>query len=236
MSSSPVQTTLHDDVAVIRMDDGKANALNPAMLTALAEALDRATREASAVVLTGREGRFSAGFDLKIMTSGPDAARALVTAGCEAVLRLYEHPQPVVVACSGHAIAAGAVLLLTGDLRVGVEGPYQAWLNEVAIGLPMPLFVSELARERLARPAFVRATLLASPFAPAEALAAGFFDRVVEESALLDEAIAAARELSKLPARAYESTKRSLREVFVSEVRATLNDDLDRVFRAFGPA
>ncbi|MCA9611988.1 MAG: crotonase/enoyl-CoA hydratase family protein [Myxococcales bacterium] len=227
-------TTLRDDVAVIRMDDGKANALSPAMLTELSAALDAARESAKAVVLAGRQGRFSAGFDLKIMTSGPDAARELVTTGCETVLRLYEHPQPVVVASTGHAIAGGAVLLLAGDLRLGAQGAYQTQLNEVAIGLPMPLFVSELARERLARERFVQATLLAQPMNPDQAAAVGFLDRVVEEESLLDEAVASAAKLAELPSVAFSVTKRSLREVLVNEVRATLSDDLDRVFAAFG--
>ena len=234
MTQSIVTTTFRDDVAIIRMDDGKANALSPAMLTGLAEGLELAASRARAVVLTGRAGRFSAGFDLKIMTSGAEAARALVTAGCETVLRLYEHPQPVVVAATGHAIAGGAVLLLAADLRLGAKGAYQCWLNEVAIGLPMPLFVSELARERLARERLVQATLLASPFTPEQAVSVGFLDGLVDEETLLDEACAAAAKLAELPARAYAVTKRSLREVLVNEVRATLNDDLDRVFAAFG--
>lgn len=234
MTQTLVTTTFRDDVAVIRMDDGKANALSPAMLTGLAEALEQAASKARAVVLTGREGRFSAGFDLKIMSSGPEAARELVLAGCETVLRLYEHPQPVVVAATGHAIAGGAVLLLAGDVRLGAKGPYQVWLNEVAIGLPMPLFVSELARERLARELLVQATLLATPFDPERAVTAGFLDATIDGAMLLDEACATAAKLAELPSKAYALTKRSLREVLVSEVRATLNDDLDRVFAAFG--
>lgn len=230
-----VTTTFRDGVAVIRMDDGKANALSPAMLAELDQALDRAVTEAKAVVLIGRPGRFSAGFDLKIMKSGVEAARALVSKGCETVLRLFEHPQPVVVACSGHAIAGGAVLLLAADLRLGAAGPYQAWLNEVAIGLPMPHFVSELARERLARPRFAQATLLATPFDPDAAVDAGFLDAVVPEEVLLDQAWAAAAKLAELPASTFAVTKRSLRAPVASQIRATLRDDLDQVFAAFGP-
>ncbi len=230
-----VTTTFRDGVAVIQMDDGKANALSPAMLTELDQAIDRAAVEANAVVLTGRPGRFCAGFDLKIMKSGVEAARSLVTTGCETVLRLFAHPQPVVVACSGHAVAGGAVLLLAADLRLGAAGPYQAWLNEVAIGLPMPLFVSELARERLVRARFTQATLLATPFDPGAAVDVGFLDAVVPEEALLDQTCAAAAKLAELPASTFAVTKRSLRAPVVSQIRATLHDDLDRVFAAFGP-
>ena len=142
---------LESGVAVLTFDDGKANALSPSSLTTLSNLLDRCAEEANSVVLVGREGVLSAGFDLKIMTSGGEAAAGLVTQGCNVLLKLYEHPQPVVIASPGHAVAGGAVLMLCGDHRVSAEGDYKIGLNEVRIGLPMPIFVSELVRERVTR-------------------------------------------------------------------------------------
>src|SRR5699024_8568125 len=101
-----------EGIAVVRMDDGKANALSHRMLEELEAATTRAIEGARALVLTGREGRFSAGFELQEMMAGIDRARALVTRGGELLLRLYMAPLPVVVACSGHALAGGALLVL----------------------------------------------------------------------------------------------------------------------------
>ncbi|MFT5353827.1 MAG: enoyl-CoA hydratase [Polyangiales bacterium] len=224
-----IRFELQDEVAVIHLDDGKANALTPGTLTALTSALARAREEASAVVLVGRPGRFSAGFDLKIMGSGADAATALVKTGCDFFMGLYAHPQPVVAACTGHAIAGGAALLLCSDHRVGTEGDFSIGFNEVKIGLPMPVFISELARERLARTSLCGATLLARTFSPAEALVAGFLDEVTAPDDLLATSITRAKALARLPANAYASTKRSLRGPLISHVRATLEDDMARV-------
>ena len=185
-----IRFELNDGVAVIHLDDQKANALTPVTLSALTDALARAKKDATAVVLVGRPGRFSAGFDLKVMSSGPDAATALVKTGCNFFMELFAHPQPVVAACTGHAVAGGAAMLLCADYRVGVEGDFSIGFNEVKIGLPMPIFISQLARERLSRTSLCDATLLARMFSPAEAVTAGFLDEAVAPDELVSKSIA----------------------------------------------
>ena len=123
-------TEIRDDVAVIALDDGKANALSPDMIAAIHGALDVAEKEAKAAVITGRPGRFSAGFDLKVLGGGElEAAVSLVTAGGELFLRFLEFPLPIVVGCTGHAIAAGAIALMTADYRVGARGDFKIAMN-----------------------------------------------------------------------------------------------------------
>ncbi len=226
---SHVTFDLRDKVAVLTMDDGKANALGHPMMDALDEALDRAEREASAVVLAGRRGRFSAGFDLAEMMGGADKARAVVTRGADVLLRLYMLPRPLVVACTGHALAGGALLVLTGDHRVATRGPFRIGLNEVALGLPVPTLAMELARDRLSPAHLTAATLFADVADPERALPAGWVDELADEGALLDAALAAARRLAALPADAYAKTKASLRRRTVSYVRETLAEDLERL-------
>ena len=131
MVAGTVRYELRDTVAVITMDDGKANALSPAVIEMLHACLDRAEREAAAVLLTGRDRRVSGGFDLKVMTSSLENMRTLVTAGAELLLRLYLFPRPVVVACNGHALAMGALLLLVADARIGAAGDFKIGLNEI---------------------------------------------------------------------------------------------------------
>src|SRR4051812_42621514 len=100
------------------MDDGKANALSAEMIDALLSALERAEREASAMILTGRPDRFCAGFDLRVMMSGPAAAAELLRRGADLLMKLYGATIPLIVACSGHALAGGALVVLTGDYRI----------------------------------------------------------------------------------------------------------------------
>ena len=230
MTASPATLELSDEVAIVRMDDGKANALGPAMLDALDAAFDRAEREAKAVVLAGRPGRFCAGFDLKHMMAGPESARALVTRGADVLLRMYAHPQPVVVACTGHALAGGALVVLCGDVRLGTAGEFKLGLNEVAIGLPLPILAIELARDRLDPRHLTEATLLARQFDPEAARDAGYLDHVVPADQLLPRALEEARRLAGLGSVPFAASKRALRRDTIRHIRDTLEENI----REFG--
>jgi enoyl-CoA hydratase len=222
----PLTTTIEDGVAVVRFDDGKANVLSHAAIDAFEAALDRAEVEARAVCIVGREGKLSAGFDLSVMTSGPDGARELVSRGAELLMRLYMHPQPVVVAVTGHALAAGALLALACDVRIGADVPAKIGLNETSIGMPLPLFATELARDRLSPTAFVRATLAAEIYDPEGAVQAGYLDRVVPLDEVVEAAIAEANRLSAYRAGAYARSKEVLRRPTVDRIRAGTAADL----------
>jgi enoyl-CoA hydratase len=226
---SQVDYQSQDHIAVLRLDDGKANALSHASMDALEAALARAESEARAVVLTGRAGRFSAGFDLQEMTGGVERARALVMRGADLLLRSYVLPMPMVIACTGHALAAGALLLLTGDYRLAARGPYRIGLNEVQIGLPVPVLAMELARDRLNPMHLTAATLFATIADPEQGLARGWVDELVEDAELLDRAVAQARRLAELPKDAYAKTKLALRERTVRYIRETLASDIERL-------
>lgn len=225
-----VNYELSGNVAILRMDDGKANALSDAMMDALDAALDRAEKEAAAVVLTGRSGKFCAGFDLRQMMAGVDQARALVSRGAKLLLRLYGLPLPLVVACTGHALAGGALVLLTGDHRVAVRGPFRLGLNEVQIGMPVPILAMELARDRLEPRHLLRSTLFATIVEPEAGLAAGWVDQLVDdEAALAAAALAEAQRIAQLPRDAYAKTKLALREKTIRYVRDTLEADMLRL-------
>ncbi len=217
---------LDDGVAVLTLDDGKANAISHATLEQLDAALDRAEAEARALVLAGRDGRFSAGFDLAAMTAGTDSMRSLVVPGARLMMRLYGLGLPTVAAGTGHAIAAGALLLLVCDHRIGAEGTAKIGLNEVAIGMALPVFAVELARARLAPAHFGPATMGAHIYDPAGAVAAGYLDRVVPAGDVVDEAVAEAARLGELRAGAYARTKEVARSQLIGHVLATLEDDV----------
>jgi enoyl-CoA hydratase len=226
---SHVTFELRDKVALVQMDDGKANAMSYALMDALEGALDRAEREAAAIVLTGRRGRFSAGFDLAEMMTSIDRARALVTRGADLLLRLYALPLPLVIACTGHALAGGALMMLTGDVRVATRGAFRIGLNEVQIGMPVPVLAMELARDRLRSEHLTAATLFANVVDPEGALVAGWVDELVAEEGLLDTALGHARKLAALPRDPYARTKLALREKTIRYVRDTLADDMKRL-------
>ena len=229
--SEHVSSTLIGDVLHIAIDDGKANALSHAVIDAIGATLDRLSPDTKAVVLSGRPGRFRAGFDLSVMNGGIDAVRALVRAGAELSMRLYELDRPVVIACTGHALAAGAILLMSADVRVGAEGAFKIGLNEVAIGMPVPVFAAELARDRLSRRHLTAATSLATIYDPAGAVDAGYLDAVVAPDAVLDEALARAAALAAAcNRRAFAATRERMRGAIAAHVRATLDADIGAFF------
>lgn len=226
MSDPSPHWRIDDGVAVITLDDGKANAISAAVLDGLHAGLDQAEAEGRAVVMAGRPGRFSAGFDLAAMTESPESMRSLVSAGARFLMRLYGFPQPTVVACTGHALAAGALVLLAADTRIGADGDFKIGLNEVGIGMALPLFAVELARDRLTSSELGPATMQARIYPPQAAADAGYLDRVVAPHAVIEEAMAEAQRLAALHTGAYARTKQTARQDVIAHILDTLDADL----------
>ncbi len=220
-----VSYELGDGIASISMDDGKVNALSLGMLAELDAALDQAGDDGAAVVITGRSGVFSAGFDLKVLRSGGEAARTMLRQGFELAERLLCFPAPVVVACSGHALAMASFLLLSADYRIGADGPFKIGPNEVAIGMVMPLTAVELCRQRLTPAHFNRAVANAEIYGPAGALEAGFLDRVVPAGDLAGTALEVAGALAALDRQAHAATKLRVRDQALAAIRAAIAAD-----------
>ena len=202
-----VNYQLDDGVATITISNGKANALSPAVFDALNLALDRAEKDRAVVILTGQPGIFSGGYDLKEMQKGPDEATAMVTTGSRFTRRLAAFPMPIIGACSGHAIAKGAFVLLSVDYRVGIEGSFKLGLNEVAIGMTMHHAGIEIARHRLAPAHFYRSVVNAEIYGPAGAVEAGYLDEVVAPDQLMARANELARQFRQLNLKAHAQTK-----------------------------
>ena len=221
---------LQDPIATITMDDGKMNALSSDMLAQLEAAFDRARGDRAVVILTGREGVFSAGFDMRVLTAGGRDAHAMLRMGFELAERILSFPTPVVVACGGHALAMGVFLVLSGDYRVGALGAHRIGANEVAIGITMPFFGIEICRQRLAPAHFHRAVINAEFYRPEDAVAAGFFDRVVPAAELQVVARSIATDLAKLDAEAHAATKLRARHQALTAIRAAIEAD-DAAFR-----
>lgn len=222
-----VSYTCTGQIATITMDDGKVNVFSIAMLKELHEALDAAERDEAVVVLAGRPGSFSAGFDLKVFAGGvAHEVVELLTLGATLAERLLSFPTPVVAACSGHAYPAGAFLLLAADERIGVDGPFRIGLNEVRIGLTVPGFAIELARHRLQPAFFDRTVVNATMYGPQEAVTAGFLDRVVDPEALAEAAESAAEALAELDPAAHVATKLRARAPALEAVRGAIEGEL----------
>ncbi len=215
-----------DSVATLTMDDGKVNAISRAMLAELNAALDRAIADGAMVIMTGRTGVFSAGFNLKELGGGGPVTRELLIDGFKLAERLLSFPTPVVIACTGHAMAMGVFLVLSGDYRIGADGPFKIVANEVAIGLTMPHTATEICRQRLTRTHFNRAVITAELYTPERAVVAGFLDEVVPPADVERVARDAAARLCALNLPAFKATKlRARADTLAAVARAIELDD-----------
>ncbi|BAU74997.1 crotonase/enoyl-CoA hydratase family protein [Metapseudomonas furukawaii] len=223
--SELISYQLEDGIATLTLCNGKVNAISPDVIAAFNAALDRAEQDRAIVIITGQPGILSGGYDLKVMTSGPQNAIALVAAGSTLARRMLAHPYPIIVACPGHAVAKGAFILLSADYRIGVEGPFSIGLNEVQIGMTMHHVGIELARDRLRRSAFHRSVINGEMFDPQAALDAGFLDKVVPQEQLLEAARGAATQLKKINMTAHRNTKLKVRKALLETLDAAIELD-----------
>ncbi len=207
---SGLTLVIGDGVAQITLDDGKVNALSERMLEALLAAIDEAAQADRALLITGRPGCFSGGYDRKLIAAGGPACDAMRAAGDRLTVALLDYPAPLVIASSGHAMAKAAFMLLLADYRIGTTGEFRVGLNEVAIGMTMPDSALPQARARLATPWLNRCALQAEVLAPELAVQAGFLDELQPPEQLLERAQQKVRQLAALDRTAYRETRRLL--------------------------
>jgi len=214
-----------DGVATLTMDDGKANAMGPAMQAALNAALDRAEADKAIVVLTGRPGVFSGGFDLSVFKAGDALVTfQMLTGGAQLAKRVLSYPHPVIAACSGHAMAMGLFLLQCADVRIGLNAGATFQANEVLIGMTLPYFALEALRERVATPHLhLVGTGLA--YGGAAAVQAGLLDEAVAPDALAAAVQAQVDRLKKAHPASFTATKQRLRAGVLGALPAAIEKD-----------
>jgi enoyl-CoA hydratase len=185
----------------------------------LRSAIATASGQGRPLVITGRDGCLSAGFDLAVVNGGEeDRITALFTEGAELYGAIVAAPIPVIVSCTGHALAGGALLLLSADYRIGRDGTYRLGLNETRIGLALPNFAVTLATHRLERRFLTAATMFEEVVPPERAVDMGYLDESVDDP--LSRACALAQELASLPQEAFATTKRRIRRALQQELEA----------------
>jgi len=220
-----VTLDVKDGIAVITMDDGKANAINPPVIEAWNAVLDavEADRSVKALVVTGRPGKFSAGFNLRyFMGHSMEENHALVHSGGLVANRIFRLPIPVVAAVSGHAIAMGVFLVMACDHRIGIPGDYKIGANETVNGMVIPRFAMALLKHRLKPNDLDAAALMGRLYTPTDAVEVGYLDAVVEPERLMDTAMQSARELGEYSPDAYGGNKHLAREAVYAEMAESL--------------
>ena len=208
MTDQLATLTTEGDVSIITLDDGKANVFSSAMSSTINQLLDEVPNDKGALLITGRQGLLSGGFDLKTMTGGEakDIIEMTVN-GFKLLARIYGFSRPVVVASSGHAIALGAFLLCCADYRVGAKGKYLVQANEHRNNMSIPIPILEISKSRISKRHWHRAILNAEAYPIDQSVEAGYLDEVVDEGDLMKRAMEVAADLATLGHPHYQMTK-----------------------------
>ena len=213
--------TNDENVSIITLDDGKVNVFSPTMIEEVSNLLDKVPTDKGSLLIVGREGIFSAGFDLKVLMSGDsEKAVGMLRSGFEMLSRIFSFPRPVVAACSGHAIALGAFLLCSCDYRVGTKGKFQIGANEVRNNMIVPTPILELAKFKLAKNHKQRALLNGEMYLIEDAVAPGYLDEVVEPDKLIETATIKAKDLATLGHPFYHQTKQLDQEEVIKKINS----------------
>ena len=228
-----VKTEMRNGTCVLRIDHGKPNSISAAVANELMSGLATAEESADAIVILGRAGMFSGGFDLPTMGKGRDAVREMLTAGAKLLMAIYDHPKPVVIGCAGHAIAMGAFITMAGDMRIGAIGDFKIGMNETAIGMTLPTFGLELARARLSKRHFDRAIVQSTIYDPQGAVDAGILDEIVPPDQLESACFESADRLAQLKQPAFCNNKRLAHAETHELIVSTLEENLDGMMGAF---
>lgn len=223
--STKVTTAIEGGVARITMDDGKVNAMSTPMMDEINQALNAAEAAGAIVVLAGRTGIFSAGFDLSTFKRGREATLEMLRAGAGLIQRLLAFPRPVMTVCTGHAYPMGAFLMMSADVRFGLDGAWRIGMNEVAIGLTVPKFAIELARHRLTPPGFA-AISSAAMFAPTDAMRLGYLDQVLPSTLLASAIEEEVTRLCALDMPSFAATKARINEHALQAIGAALDREI----------
>jgi enoyl-CoA hydratase len=226
MSDKIATLTSKDDISIITLDDGKANVFSPKMIQDVNECLDKVPTESGALIITGRDGMFSAGFDLKIISSGDmQATMDMSLSGFKLLSRIFSFQRPVLAACSGHGIALGTFLLCCCDYRIGVKGDYMIGANEMRTNMVIPIPILELISHRVTASHKYRAILGAEMYSIQSGVEAGLIDEIVDSKDLMEAAMLKAKDLASMGHPSYTLTK----ELFIREPLQKINDAISDI-------
>ena len=218
---------MHENIAVITIDDGGKNVINHEVLEDLEAAFDKAENNGTgAIVLKGRQGCFCAGYDIAVRITGndPEAAARLGKRGARLARRIYGSKLPVIGLSEGHALTIGALWLACSDFCIAESGTFKYVMKEVALNVPLTDWVLGPLRDKLDTRHHVSALLHSMVYSPEGALEAGFVDQLVSASEGLNSALQKAAALAELPAPAYQQTKLAMRKNNLESMDAFLDD------------
>lgn len=226
MEKKSATLIIENDISIITLDDGKANVFSPKMIQDVNDCLDQVPTQKGALIITGRDGMFSAGFDLKIISAGEmSAITEMTTNGFKLLSRIFSFPRPVLGACSGHGIALGTFLLCCCDYRIGVKGEFMIGANEMRTNMVIPTPILELIKFRVSNGHKYRAILGAEMYSIEDGIEAGLIDEVVESENLMEASMHKIKDLANMGHPSYTLTK----ELLIQELHQKINNAISAI-------
>ncbi len=226
MEKKSATLIIENDISIITLDDGKANVFSPKMIQDVNDCLDQVPTQNGALIITGRDGMFSAGFDLKIISAGEmSAITEMTTNGFKLLSRIFSFPRPVLGACSGHGIALGTFLLCCCDYRIGVKGEFMIGANEMRTNMVIPTPILELIKFRVSNGHKYRAILGAEMYSIEDGIEAGLIDEVVEPENLMEASMHKIKDLASMGHPSYTLTK----ELLIQELHQKINNAISAI-------
>lgn len=213
------------DVITVAFAHGKVNALDVELLQEIAQQFRSRAGDQRAIVLTGRGSVFSAGVDLRrIVDGGPEYVDEFLPALSEAFLAVFEHPQPVVAAVNGHALAGGTVFAAACDLRLASAGSATLGVTELKVGVAFPTAALEIMRHAVGDANASRLILTGDRIDVDEAYRLGLIHEIVDGD-VLAAATDRAAELGRMRPKAYTISKVQLRRDALQRISQHRDDD-----------
>ncbi len=222
---------MSEEIAILRLNGGKANAMSPDVLDLIERLIDRfEASEARAAVLTGYERFFSAGLALPLLVElDRPAMKRFIERFGEVMLRVFRCARPIVAAVNGHAIAGGCVLALQCDWRVMVDAPdARIGLNETQLGIGLPSSVLEPLKLAVPPASLVPIAYEGQLFGPERARELGLVHELASADELEARATARARVLAAVPSTAVAQVKLGLRRAALDTIARVSADETER--------
>jgi 3,2-trans-enoyl-CoA isomerase len=232
-----IQSERDENLLILSLARGKANALNHALVDELYTAVSAAAEDDSVrglVLASNRPRFFSSGFDVReVFEYDRDGMAEFFGRFIDLYESLYRFPKPLVAALSGHTFAGGAILALACDFRIMATGDFGFALNEVNLGLSLTPGIRRMLANAVGLAQARDLLLFGEPLSPTRAHEIGLVRELAPPDQVRARAIDCARLLAAKPPNAYREIKRSLRETGGPDLpgdRTTLGRFLDMWF------
>ena len=233
-----IKTKLDNSILTIHINRPKVNAINMDMIKSMSNVLDSSIKNPNikGVILTGSEGIFSGGLDLiELADKNKQYMTEFWDMFSNLLIKIYSFPKVIFSAISGHSPAGGTVIAIMTDYRIMTKGKYFIGLNEVAVGLTMPVGIGSVFKNVLGYRVAEKMTMKCELVFPDKAQKLGLIDELFDnkESNIIDFSVNIMNEWLKMPLNSQIESKLIMRESTLDKMKKNLKKDNELIITAW---